>query len=160
MIKLGTIFEGYPAKVGIVTSSIYYEANIVISEVMNAIREEIKEWPISDAKKKFLLGKFSSYANVYDAFITASDSSEIRLKPHPDLFALALHKLSVPKDEYNSVIGFEDSESGTIAMCAAGIGFCVAVPFADTERHDLSAASYISKGGIPEVILQKGIFLI
>ena len=51
------------------------------------------------------------------------------------------------------------SESGTIAIRAAGIGLCVAIPFAGTQRHDLSAASFILQGGLPEAILIHNLFL-
>ena len=53
----------------------------------------------------------------------------------------------------------EDSESGTIAIRAAGIGVCVAVPFADTTGHDLTAATYILHGQLPETILAYNCFL-
>ena len=106
-----------------------------------------------------IIDKFETYQKYYDGFVTASDSNEIRLKPHRDLYSIALHKLAVPKNDFNKVIGFEDSESGTIAIRAAGIGRAVAVPFAKTEGHNLDAASYISKGGLPEIILKQNLFL-
>jgi beta-phosphoglucomutase-like phosphatase (HAD superfamily) len=91
--------------------------------------------------------------------ITASDSSEIRLKPHRDLYSIALHRIGLGPEEFDQVIGFEDSESGTIAIRAAGVGCCVAVPFAETAGHDLSAASHIAKGGVPEAMLLEQLFL-
>ena len=106
-----------------------------------------------------ILNKFESYQIFYDGFVTASDSNEIRLKPHRDLYSIALQKLAISKKDFDKVIGFEDSESGTIAIRAAGIGHCVAVPFTKTEGHNLEAASYISKGGLPEVILKKNLFI-
>lgn len=159
LARLGRYFTRHPAKVGVVTSSIAYEANIVLTEVFNVIREQIAEWQISDKKKRLLFDKFKEYRTVFDGFITATDSSEIRLKPHRDLYSIALHQLGIPKLEYRQVIGFEDSESGTIAIRAAGIGVCVAVPFADTADHDLSAATYILYGQLPETILAYNCFL-
>lgn len=157
--NLGIYLEKNPVKVAIVTSSIFYEANIVLTEVFSLMREQIKQWNISPQKKRFILKQFSSYTTLYDAVITASDSSEIRLKPHRDLYSLALFQLGITPDEFKYCIGFEDSESGTIAIRAAGIGLCVAVPFADTEGHDLSAASFILHGGLPETLLRYNLFL-
>jgi beta-phosphoglucomutase-like phosphatase (HAD superfamily) len=156
---LGRYFQNHPVKVAIVTSSIAYEANIVLTEVFNVLREQIAEWPIADTKKEELIKKFHIYQEVYDGFITATDSSEIRLKPHRDLYSIALHQMGIPKSKYEQVVGFEDSESGTIAIRAAGIGVCVAVPFAETAGHDLSAATYILHGQLPETILAYNCFL-
>jgi beta-phosphoglucomutase-like phosphatase (HAD superfamily) len=70
------------------------------------------------------------------------------LKPHRDLYSIALHKLNVSqKTTLSKVIGFEDSESGTIAIRAAGIGKCIAVPFAETSGHNLDAATHICNDG-------------
>lgn len=157
--KLSSIFEKQPMKISIVTSSIYYEANIVMNELFRVFREEISKWNISKTRKNKILKYFSHYTKFYDAFVTASDSNEIRLKPHRDLYSIALHHLGIEKKDFNKVIGFEDSESGTIAIRAAGIGLCIAVPFAQTSGHNLSAASHILKGGLPEIILKHNIFI-
>ncbi len=159
LIALGRKFEANPLKVAVVTSSILYEAEIVMTEVFRVLHQQIENWQISPARKKLILEKFSDYKNVYDGFVTASDSSEIRLKPHRDLYSIALHQLGIPKEQFNQVVGFEDSESGTIAIRAAGIGLCVAVPFSDTQHHDLRAAAYVLKGGLPETLLKYNLFL-
>lgn len=152
-------FQKLPMKTAIVTSSIFYEADIVLREVFKVICSELNNLlPDSDFKRN-LIEKFSDYNLYYDAVVTASDSSEIRLKPHRDLYSIALYKLNIPKNDFDKVIGFEDSESGTIAIRAAGIGLCVAVPFTQTSGHNFKAASYICKGGIPEVILKHNLFL-
>ncbi len=156
---LGLYLQVHPVKVAIVTSSILYEANIVLNEVFSILCEQVKEWKIDTGKKEFILKRFASYADYYDSVITASDSSEIRLKPHRDLYSMALYQLGITQDEFKYCIGFEDSESGTVAIRAAGIGLCIAVPFADTEGHDLSAASHILPGGIPETLLRYGLFI-
>ena len=91
--------------------------------------------------------------------MTASDSSEIRLKPHRDLYSLALHGMGVPPDQYDRVAGFEDSESGVIAIRAAGVGCCVALPFTQSAGHDFAAAVHVLKGQFPEVILNHRCFL-
>ena len=150
---LGNYFEKHPLKVGIVTSSIDYEANIVLGQVFESLREEVEHWPVSAQKKNRIIEGFSHYQSYYDAYITASDSSEIRLKPHRDLYCIALHQMGLGPESFDRVVGFEDSESGTIAIRAAGIGLCVALPFADTANHDLSAAAFCLKGGLPEALL-------
>ncbi len=159
LLKLSRYFSANPLKVGVVTSSIFYEANIVLTEVFRILKQEVKQWNISSSRKQMIIDKFETYQTYYDGFVTASDSNEIRLKPHRDLYSIALHKLAVPKNDFDKVIGFEDSESGTIAIRAAGIGRAVAVPFAKTEGHNLDAASYISQGGLPEIILKQNLFL-
>jgi len=156
---MGLHFERNPVLVAVVTSSIQYEANIVLSEVFRVLREQIEDWDVPKEKKSFLLERFASYRTVYDAVITASDSSEIRLKPHRDLYSLALHQLGVKPEDFGKVIGFEDSESGTIAIRAAGIPLCVAVPFPETKGHTFDAACHVAHGGIPEVVLKKLCFL-
>lgn len=157
--KLCYHFINNPLKVAVVTSSIYYEADIVLREVFKIIYAKLdKMLPVS-AEKSLILNNFKDHRNYYDAVVTASDSNEIRLKPHRDLYSIALYKLNVPREKFNQVVGFEDSESGTIAIRAAGIGLSIAVPFAETSGHNLKAATYICKGGLPEVILKHNLFL-
>ncbi|MFA6097920.1 MAG: hypothetical protein WCV50_03915 [Patescibacteria group bacterium] len=151
--QIGAYYAKNPVPIAIVTSSIEYEARIVLNEVFKEIRRQIAEWPLSAGKKEKLKKYFSDYKNIYNGFITASDSSEIRLKPHRDLFSLALHQLGIGPRDFKYVIGFEDSESGLLAIRAAGIGKSIAVPFTDTLGHDLSSANIILYGGIPEAIL-------
>lgn len=152
--KIGSHFEKYPLKVAIVTSSIFYEADIVLTEVFEQIRTEINTWRISKKRKSKILEKFSSYKNFYDAIVTATDAYEFRLKPHRDLYSISLHRLGIAAQDYNKVIGFEDSQSGTIAIRSAGIGCCIAVPFPQTKDHNLEAATYILLNGLPEFILK------
>jgi len=159
LAALGRHFERWPAKVGVVTSSIEYEARIVLAEVFDVVRRQVERWPLPSEKRDPLVERLSDYRALYDAFVTASDSSEIRLKPHRDLYSIALHALGVAPEEFDDVIGFEDSESGTIAIRAAGIGLCVALPFADTAGHDLSAASFVLHGGLPEAMLAHNLWL-
>lgn len=152
---LGRAFRDNPLRVAVVTSSIRYEAEIVLREVFSVLREEAASWPVLGG----LAGRFKEPRELYDAFITATDSSEIRLKPHRDLYSIALHALGVSPEEFETVLGFEDSESGTVAIRAAGVGLCVAVPFSDTAGHDLSAAAHVLWGGLPEAILRHDLFL-
>jgi hypothetical protein len=66
--KIGVRFEQNPAKVAVVTSSILYEAEIVMSEVFRVLHSEIEAWPVSETRKRMLLDKFSSLENIYDNF--------------------------------------------------------------------------------------------
>ncbi len=159
LAKLGVQFEKSPVKLGLVTSSIFYEADIVIQEVLQVMKQVIENSLLSAERKEKILNAYTDYHNVYDAFVTASDSSEIRLKPHRDLYSIALHKTGLMPRDFDKVIGFEDSQSGTVAMRAAGIGCCIAVPFAQTLSHDLRAATHVLPGGVPEALLDYGLFL-
>ena len=152
-------FAARPAKVGIVTSSIAYEARIVLKEVLRVIRGQVRGWDASAGLKERAHALFRDTDSLYDAFITASDSSEIRLKPHRDLYAIALQRFGLAPEDYDAVIGFEDSTSGVTAIKAAGCGMCVAVPFESTRRHDFTAADYVAWEGFPEILLAEGLFL-
>ena len=157
--RLGAYCAARPVKLGLVTSSIAAEADIVLDEVFRVIRDEIAGWPLPGERRSALLAHFREPANVYDARITASDSSEIRLKPHRDLYAIALHAMGIAPDMFHRVAGFEDSESGAIAIRAAGISLCCALPFAMTQNHQFAAATHVCRGGMPEVVLLKSFFL-
>lgn len=159
LIKLSDQFKEKPVKLGLVTSSIFYEADIVIKQVFRVIREFYHNSELSGNKKRFLIEQFSDYHNIYDAFVTATDSSEIRLKPHRDLYSIALHKLGIMPENFDQVIGFEDSQSGTVAIRAAGIGCCIAVPFAQTSSHNFEAAVHVLQGGIPQALLEYNMFI-
>jgi len=159
LTNMAVWFEKHPAQVGLVTSSIHYEADIVIEEVFHVIRDYYQRSPLPGRKKAHLLNHLKDYRTFYDAFVTASDSSEIRLKPHRDLYSLALHQLGLAPEQFSQVIGFEDSQSGTIAIRAAGIGCCVAVPFAQTSAHDFEAAVHVVKGGIPQALIEHKLFV-
>ncbi len=156
---LGAYLAAHPVPLAVVTSSISYEANIVLAEVFKSLRADVADWAVSDQIKESLEKLFSTPQSCYSAIITASDSSEIRLKPHRDLYSLALHTMGIARENFDKVIGFEDSESGVIAIRAAGVGLSVAVPFADTGGHDLSAAAAILPGQMPQALLAKRLFL-
>jgi len=159
LTRLATYFEKHPVKVGLVTSSIRYEADVVIREVFNVICNYYEKCSLPSDKKQEILGHLKDYRQFYDAFVTASDSSEIRLKPHRDLYSIALHQLGLLPEHFDRVIGFEDSQSGTIAIRAAGIGCCVAVPFAQTSDHNFEAAVHVLKGGVPQALIEHNLFV-
>lgn len=156
---VGRWFAAHPAKIAVVTSSIAYEADIVLAEVFRELRHEVESWPVPSADRERICEGFAEPRAFYDAFITASDSSEIRLKPHRDLYSIALYRMGVGRDAYDRVVGFEDSESGVIAIRAAGIGCSVALPFAQSAGHDFSAATHVLPGQLPEVLLNQNAFL-
>lgn len=157
--EMGIAFEKQPVKLGLVTSSIFYEADIVIREVLEVMKTVIERSSLSSARKEKILKAYEDYHNVYDAFVTATDSSEIRLKPHRDLYSIALHRAGLMPEDFDKVIGFEDSQSGTVAIRAAGIGCCVAVPFAQTSGHNLEAAAHILPAGIPQAVVEFFLFV-
>ena len=157
--RLGAWFETHPVKPTLVTSSIAAEAKIVLNEVFRVVADDALNWPLPADRRDWLHERFSDTAGVYAAIITADDSSEIRLKPHRDLYAIALHALGVTPDQFHRVVGFEDSESGTIAIRAAGISLCCALPFAMTQGHRFEAATHVCPGGLPEVLLLRNFFL-
>jgi beta-phosphoglucomutase-like phosphatase (HAD superfamily) len=159
LAALGTAFAAKPAQVALVTSSIAYEADVVLGEVFRQLHEGVSNWGISEGATERLRKRFVSPHAFYDAIITASDSCEMRLKPHRDLYSLALGRLGLHPDEFVNVAGFEDSESGTIAIRAAGISVCCALPFHMTTGHTFHAASHTCSGGLPQVILEKNCFL-
>jgi len=152
-------FQSNPLRVAIVTSSIAYEANVVLGELFSVLRLRVENWPLDDLIIERIREEYRSPQHYYDGVITASDSSEIRLKPHRDLYSIALHRLGLQPSEFDQVLALEDSESGVIAIRAAGIGLCVAVPFAETTGHDLSAAVRINRGGLPQVMFEDLFFL-
>ncbi len=157
--RLGKHFAAQPAKVALVTSSIAYEAEVVLGEVFRQLLEDLSHWGLSAEVKTRLAGRFASPATFYDAIITASDSCEMRLKPHRDLYSLALGRLGLHPEEFGDVAGFEDSESGTIAIRAAGISVSCALPFHMTSGHAFEAATHTCPGGLPQVMLAEQCFL-
>jgi beta-phosphoglucomutase-like phosphatase (HAD superfamily) len=159
LARLGEHFAKEPAKVALVTASIAYEARAVMQEVIRLIRHEVQSWPVPDERRALLDEKFARSLGVFDGFACASDAHEARLKPHRDLYSIALYQMSVRKEDYGCCVGLEDTEPGIIALRAAGVGCAVALPNRDTHRQDYAMASRIVHGGLPEVILVHTAFL-
>ncbi|HEY3412476.1 MAG TPA: hypothetical protein VGM51_05365 [Armatimonadota bacterium] len=157
---LGKRFEAEPARVGLVTASIAYETHATIKAIFDVMREEVVAWPIPEAKRDSIISAFSDYAAFYDGFVCATDASEARLKPHRDLYAIALYQMSIPREDYARCIGLEDSEPGIISLRAAGVGCAVALPNHDTGRQNYQAAAHIVHGGLPEFILLRNLLLV
>lgn len=156
---LARYFRQQPAKLALVTASIAYEAHVSMQEVLRVLRQEIAAWPLPAARRDELCAQFSDCANVFDAFVTASEAWEARLKPHRDLYSLALYHMGVPRDAYAQCVAIEDTEPGIIAARAAGFGVAVALPNYDTARQNYEKASRVVHGGLPELILAYRLFL-
>lgn len=152
-------FRRQPAKLALVTASIRYEADTTMKEVLSVVAEKIRSWPMPAAVGAELAGRISDPAAVFDAFVCAADACEHRLKPHPDLYSLALEKMSIPNTEYCRCVGLEDTEPGIIALRAAGVGCAIALPNHDTQHQNYQAASLTIHGGLPELIFRHNLLL-
>lgn len=157
--RLAARFQTEPAKVGLVTSSSAPEADIILNEVFLGLRESVLDWPVSEACREQLLSAFESPRGFYDVYVTASDCHEMRLKPHRDLYAVALHQLNMGPEQRRNILGFEDTEAGILAQRAAGIGLPIAVPFHGTRNHPFQAAAHVCQGGLPEALLLHGLYI-
>ncbi|HPD31159.1 MAG TPA: hypothetical protein PLL20_14290 [Phycisphaerae bacterium] len=157
--RLGRHFARQPAKLALVTASIAFEAHTTMKEVCRVMALRVAHWPIAQALKDRVADRLADYRTVFDAFVNASDACEHRLKPHRDLYSLALAQMAVPREDYGFCVGLEDTEPGIISLRAAGIGCAVAVPNHDTSRQDYQAATVLIRHGLPEVILSHNCFL-
>ena len=99
------------------------ERNIKIGLVSSGLYEK----SIPEIKAAFDKINMGDPITFYDAIITAGFGikkgyvgtlGELEPKPHPWLYAEALHGLNVPKEE---VIGIEDSGAGILSLVSAGI---------------------------------------
>lgn len=159
MMKFSRKFSKRAVKIALVTSSTLYEANIVLEELFSQFRKQILQWKLPAAQRNRCLALFSHPESFFQVIVTANDSSEIRLKPHRDLYTIALTKLGISDTDLDSVIGFEDSTSGTMALRAAGVGLSIAVPFTQTSDQNFEAAHFVLHGGLMEAIITHNLFL-
>jgi beta-phosphoglucomutase-like phosphatase (HAD superfamily) len=159
LARLAERFRRQPAKLALVTASIAYETHAVMKEVVDVMAQRIEGWPVPAECRDRIVGHLADYRRVYDGFVCASDACEPRLKPHRDLYSLALYQMSVPKGEYRYCVGLEDTEPGIISLRAAGIGCAIALPNRDTSRQDYTAAAQVIRGGLPELILGHNLLL-
>ncbi len=104
------------------TASIAFETHATMREVCRVMSLRVQDWPISQAGKDRVLAGLADYRTPFDAFICATDACEHRLKPHRDLYSLALSHMALPKSDYAFCVGLEDTEPGIISLRAAGIG--------------------------------------
>ncbi|MBN1514767.1 MAG: hypothetical protein JXB13_22335 [Phycisphaerae bacterium] len=157
--RLAAHFQRHPARLALVTASIAYETHASMKEVIRVAATQVESWPVPSACKDRLAEHLADYRAVFDGFVCASDACEPRLKPHRDLYALALYQMSIPKAEYGCVVGLEDTEPGVISLRAAGIGCAIALPNHDTSRQNYTAATEVIRGGLPELILARNLLL-
>ncbi len=157
--QLAARFAQAPAKLSLVTASIAYETHACMKEVIAVMARQVQDWPVSNECKDRLVTNLADYRAVFDGFVCASDTWEARLKPHRDLYTLALYQMSLPKSQYRYCVGLEDTEPGIISLRAAGVGCAVALPNRDTSRQDYAAASEVVRGGLPELILVRNLLL-
>lgn len=159
LADLGRRFAAAPCPVALVTSSAAPEADIVLNEVFGQLREAAGEWPVSPAARDRVADGFAHPRSFYAAYVTATGCHEARLKPHRDLYTLALQLLGIEGADRDRVIGFEDTEAGILAQRAAGVGVPVAVPFHGTQGHCFDVAARICRDGVPEALARHGLFL-
>ncbi len=159
LVRLAERFEGQPARLALVTASIAYEAHATMKEVVRVVAEQVQDWPVPAACRDNIAARLADYRAVFDGFVCATDACEPRLKPHRDLYSLALYQMAVPREQYSQCVGLEDTEPGIIAVRAAGIGCAVALPNRDTSRQNYAAATEIVHGGLPELILLRNLML-
>ncbi len=159
LARLALRFRQHPAKLALVTASIAFEAHAVMKQVISVVSEEVSGWPLPRDSRERLLQRLSDYRAVFDGFVCASDAHEARLKPHRDLYSIALYQMSIPQGDYTRCVGLEDTEPGIVALRAAGVGCAIALPNRDTTRQDYRAAAQEVNGGLPELILVHNLLL-
>ncbi|MFH1745921.1 MAG: hypothetical protein ABIG44_02640 [Planctomycetota bacterium] len=157
--KLAEYFRRRPVKVALVTASITYETHASMKEVFRVMTKQVRDWPVPAACKDAIATQLADHRTVFDGLVCAADACEHRLKPHPDLYSLALFQMSIPVNDYPYCIGLEDTEPGIIALRAAGIGCAVALPNHDTSNQDYQAAARVITGGLPELMLIHNLLL-
>lgn len=159
LAALAAYFTAHPACISLVTASIAFEAHCVMKEVIRLVREDAAAWPIPEEDRARIAEHTRDYLQVFDGFVTASDASEARLKPHRDLYSIALHDMAVPREHYSGVMAIEDTEPGILSARAAGCGIAVALPNHDTSQQNYAKASAALRGGLPELLLDKRLYL-
>jgi beta-phosphoglucomutase-like phosphatase (HAD superfamily) len=159
LARLADRFRRSPAKLALVTASSAYEADVCMREVLRVMAQRVRDWPVPAVVRDGIAERLAGGLSVFDGFVNASDACEPRLKPHRDLYSLALFQMAVPKAEYRHCVGLEDTEPGIIALRAAGVGCAVALPNRDTHGQDYAAAVEVVRGGLPELILARNLLL-
>jgi beta-phosphoglucomutase-like phosphatase (HAD superfamily) len=159
LLRLAERFRRQPAKIALVTSSISFEAHVSMKEVIAMTAERVRDWPIAAEHRERVAARLADYLAVFDGFVNGSDACEHRLKPHRDVYSLALQQMSIPKEDYRWCVGLEDSEPGIVALRTAGIGCAVALPNRETTHQNYAAATTVVRSGLPELILMHNLLL-
>lgn len=122
--------HGRGLKVGLVTSSLEYEVDIVMPEVFKGMDRD------------------PDFRAFYDGVIAADRVGEPYLKPHPNLYILMLESLGV---KAQSAVVVEDSTAGILAGRLAGCSVG-AVPHPHTKSHRFELANLgVMQGGLAEL---------
>ncbi len=117
-------------KLGLVTSSLKLEVDIVMPEVFRG------------------MGLDPDYESFYDGVIAADQVGESFLKPHPNLYVIMRENLGAAKDR--SLV-IEDSTAGIAAGRISGVSV-YAVPHHHTRDHSFDLANLgFAKDGLREV---------
>lgn len=111
--------KGRGLRVGLVTSSLELEVDIVMPEVFRGMDMD------------------PDYRAFYDGVIAADAVGEPFLKPHPNLYVLMLQRLGVPPERG---VVIEDSTAGIVAGRLAGCSVA-AVPHPHTRAHRFEQAN-------------------
>lgn len=157
--EIGARFAEQPARLALVTASIAYETQAVMREIIRLVRAEAAAWPVSAEVRERIDAGLEDYRAVFEGFVTATDAHEARLKPHRDLYTIALYQMAVPRRAYPFCVGIEDTEPGIVSLRAAGFGTAIALPNRDTRGQDYRAATRVVRGGLPELLLDHALFL-
>ncbi len=122
--------KGRGLKVGLVTSSLALEVDIVMPVVFRG------------------MGMDEDFHAFYDAVIAADAVGEPFLKPHPNLYVLMLERLGVAAEH---AVVIEDSTAGIMAARLADCSVA-AVPHPHTRGHSFEHANLgVMTGGLEEV---------
>ncbi|MDP4172845.1 MAG: hypothetical protein Q8933_02650 [Bacteroidota bacterium] len=156
--RLSLEFEKRPLAIALVSTETQYDTSIIINEALNIISSQIRRLKITEERKNLLIEKFSDYRNIFDTIVTFNDISKSRQKPFRDLYSTALSQLGLHQMRFNEILGIENSENGIISMRTSGIGLTVAIPPFKSNTQNLSEASFIAGGGIPEILLNYNCF--
>lgn len=120
-------------KVGLVTSSLQAEVNIVMPEVFRG------------------MGLSPDYRSFYDAVIAADEVGEAFLKPHPNLYHRMAEEMLGVRDFAKAFV-VEDSTAGILSARIAGLAVA-AVPHHHTKGHSFELANLgMFEGGLPEIL--------
>jgi len=128
-----TTLKARDVKVGLVTSSLKKEVDIVMPVVFDR------------------MGLPPDYEAFYDGVITADDVGEAFLKPHPNLYwRMAEEKLCLR--DWRRAFVVEDSAAGILAARIAGFAVS-AVPHPHTHGHDFALANLgVFEAGLPSIL--------
>ena len=123
--------KNHGIKVGLVTSSIRKEVDMIMPIVFKGMKLNVP------------------YNELYDTIVSADDVGEPFLKPHPNLYVIARHRLSA-KEEH--CIAIEDSSPGITAARVSGVSV-FAVPHRHTASHQFELANLgIAKNGLQDIL--------